>query len=78
MSEKREALNKILAVPVADRTDEQTADRDRLTAEIQQLEPEFRAALASEDWGRQERDRGPSTRRSGERRELRGKVSLAG
>jgi hypothetical protein len=77
MSETREALNAILAVPVADRTDEQTADRDRLTKEIQELEPEFRAALASEDWGRQERTETVDAEER-ERRELRSKVSLSG
>ena len=77
MSEKREKLNAILAVAPADRTDEQTADRDRLTGEIQALEPEFRAAIASEDWGRETRTVAVDAEER-ERRELRGKVSLAG
>ena len=77
MSEKREALNAILKVPAADRTDEQNADRDRLTTEIQELEPEFRAALASEDWGREQRTETVDAEER-ERRELRSKVSIAG
>ncbi len=78
MSEKREKLNAILAVAPADRTDEQNAARDRLTGEIQALEPELRAALAAEGAQSTETATGATDPETRERQELRDKLSLGG
>ena len=45
-SEIRQKLNELLAV--ADRSDEQAAELESLTGEMQKLEPELRAAIAAE------------------------------
>ena len=46
MSECRQAINTLL--DVENRTEEQQADLERRTGEIQQCEPELRAAIAAE------------------------------
>ena len=70
MSEKRQKLNELLGVET--RSTEQQAELERLTAEVQKLEPELRAALAAEP--------DPETRSvtgDPETRELMDRVSLA-
>ena len=46
LSECRQKLNELLQVD--DRTDEQQAELEKLTGEVQKLEPEMRAAIAAE------------------------------
>ena len=47
-STAKESLLKLVAIPHADRTDEQTGEMETLTARLQSIEPEIRAALTLE------------------------------
>ena len=75
LSECRQKLNELLGVE--NRSDEQQAELERLTGEVQTLEPELRAAIAAEpDPQTRTTDTGdPEVR---ERLELRGKARLGG
>ena len=75
LSECRQKLNELLQVD--DRTDEQQAELEKLTGEVQKLEPEMRAAIAAEPDPQvtttQTENVDPETR---ERLELRGRARL--
>ena len=74
LSSARQKLNELLAIE--ERSDEQTAELETLTAEVQKIEPELRAAIASE--GAEvvvETTQKPEDR---ELRELVGKASIGG
>ena len=75
LSECRQAINTLL--DVEERSDEQQAELEKLTGEVQKLEPELRAAIAAEPDPQTTIVDGddPETR---ERLELRGKLSLGG
>ena len=75
LSECRQKLNELLQVD--DRTDEQQTELERLTGDVQKLEPELRAAIAAEPDPQttttQTEHADPETR---ERLELRGRARL--
>ena len=75
MSEKRQRLNELLGVE--DRNDEQGAELEKLTDEVQKLEPELRAALAAEPEARTV-DPPAETAEERELREIRGRFQGAG
>lgn len=78
-SEKRERINALLDVDPDKRTEAETAELDTLGKRLQALEPELRAALASEaaeGVGERTEDAGDAETR--ERRELKAKATVAG
>ena len=48
MSEKRQRLNELLGIEIEERSESQQAELSKLTGEIQNLEPELRAAFVAE------------------------------
>ena len=75
LSEIRQKLNDLLGVE--DRSDDQSAELETLTAEAQRLEPELRAAIVAEGDPAETRTDTTEDAEDRERRELRGKVTLA-
>ena len=75
LSEHRQRLNELLGVE--DRNDDQAAELERLTAEVQKLEPELRAAIVAEGDPNETRTETTEDAEDRERRELRAKVTLA-
>ena len=74
MSACRQAINTLL--DVENRTEEQQADLERRTGEIQQCEPELRAALAAEPDPTVTRTDPTLDTETRERLELRGRANL--
>lgn len=74
MSECRQAINTLL--DVENRTDEQQADLEKRTGEIQQCEPELRAAIAAEPDPTVTRTDPTLDTETRERLELRGRANL--
>ena len=75
LSECRQKINDLLGVE--ERSEEQQADLEKMTADVQKFEPELRAAIAAEPdpEARVTDTLDPETR---EKRELRGKAKLGG
>ena len=76
MSESRSQLNALLDVAIEERTDPQKAEVVSLSEHLQNLEPELRSAILAEPEQPETLDTEKPEAR--ERRELRGKATLAG